>query len=405
MTFESADLTTGDLSRPDLLADGRWHALAARLRRHGPVHRCTGSAYGPYWSVLSHAAIRDAEADHEAFSSELGGVLLADRPPATLGKDFMSVDPPHHAAQRRVVQPIAAPAAVTGYAPTVRDWVRTILDDLPEAQVFDWVARVSVELTGRTLAMLFGIPLGDREILLRWSDVATSAYTASYPSLRARHRAIKVCVARFRSLWRDRAGRPPAPDLVSRLAHAPSTRAMIDQPAALVGNLSLLLVGANDTTRHSLSAGALAMHRYPAEYLKVRRRPELIPNMVAEIIRWQTPVIHMRRTATRDVHFANQSIRRGEKVVLWYLSGNFDDDVFANAERFLADRPNADRHLAFGFGVHRCLGRRLAELQLQILWEEMIERFRSIEVVGAVTRTRGNVLRGITRLPVRVRRA
>lgn len=186
------------------------------------------------------------------------------------------------------------------------------------------------------------------------------------------------------------------------LAHGKNTGDMINNPMLYLGNVLLLIVGGNDTTRNSISGGVVALNEFPEEYDKLRANPGLIPNMVSEMIRWQTPVIHMRRTALEDTELGGQTIKAGDRVVMWYLSGNRDESVFPDSDRLIIDRPNARKHVAFGFGVHRCMGNRPAEMQLRVLWEEIIARFERIELAGEVKRLPNNFIRGIGEVPVRV---
>jgi cytochrome P450 len=173
-------------------------------------------------------------------------------------------------------------------------------------------------------------------------------------------------------------------------------------PLEYLGNLVLLIVGGNDTTRNSISGGVVALNQFPAEYDKLRANPALIPNMVSEIIRWQTPLAHMRRTASVDSELGGKTIRAGDRVVMWYISGNRDDSVFDDPDRLIIDRPNARQHVSFGFGVHRCMGNRLAEMQLRLVWEEILRRFRQVEVVGEPVRVCSNFVKGYAELPVRL---
>ena len=173
-------------------------------------------------------------------------------------------------------------------------------------------------------------------------------------------------------------------------------------PLEFLGNLQLLIVGGNDTTRNSISGGVIALNENPAEYDKLRADQSLITNMVSEIIRWQTPLPYMRRTAMEDTELHGKKIKAGEQVLMWYISGNRDEREIDRPDEFLIDRPNARHHLSFGFGIHRCMGNRLAEMQLKILWEEILRRFSFIEMKGEPERLMSCFIRGITHLPVEV---
>ena len=220
--------------------------------------------------------------------------------------------------------------------------------------------------------------------------------------MEARNAELMECAQAFYALWAERAAQPPKADLISMLAHGESTKNMHEDPRLFLGNILLLIVGGNDTTRNSISGGVIALNHYPDEYGKLRNNPGLIPNMVAEVVRWQTPVIHMRRTAVTDFALGGKQIRAGDKVVMWYLSGNRDEEVFEDADRLIIDRPNARNHVAFGFGIHRCMGNRLAEMQLRVLWEEIMQRYRHVELVGDVVRLPNNFIRGIAEVPVKL---
>ena len=151
-----------------------------------------------------------------------------------------------------------------------------------------------------------------------------------------------------------------------------------------------------------MSGGVLALNQFPEEYAKLKADPSLIPNMVSEIIRWQTPLAYMRRTALEDTELGGKQIKKGDKLAMWYISGNRDESEIDRANEFLIDRPNARKHLSFGFGIHRCMGNRLAEMQIRILWEEILKRFDKVEVVGKESRAKSVFVHGITDLPVRV---
>lgn len=206
--------------------------------------------------------------------------------------------------------------------------------------------------------------------------------------------------AYFMELQAGRMDKPDQIDLLTMMAHHPATAKM--PPEEFLGNLALLIVGGNDTTRNSMSGSVYAMDRFPGELDKLKADPALMDNMVAEIIRWQTPLSHMRRTALADAELGGKQIRKGDKVVMWYASGNRDTGVFDDPDTVRIDRPNARRHLSFGFGIHRCMGNRLGELQLKILWEEILKRFDRIEVTGEPAYTRSNFVKGYSRLPVKL---
>jgi cytochrome P450 len=209
------------------------------------------------------------------------------------------------------------------------------------------------------------------------------------------------CLAYFTRLWNERVNAAPGNDLISMLAHSPSTRHM--DPKEFLGNIILLIVGGNDTTRNSISGGVLFLNQNPDQYRKLRENPQLIPGMVSEIIRYQTPLAHMRRTALVDTEIGGKTIRKGDKVIMWYASGNRDEESIETPERFIIDRARPRQHISFGFGIHRCVGNRLAEMQLRILWEEILKRGRTIEVVGEPERVPSNFVRGYASLPVCVR--
>jgi cytochrome P450 len=183
-----------------------------------------------------------------------------------------------------------------------------------------------------------------------------------------------------------------------------STKNMIEDPVEFLGNLILLIVGGNDTTRNSMTGGVDALNEFPKEFIKLKNDPSLIPNMVSEIIRWQTPLAHMRRIATQDVELNGKTIKKGDKVVMWYVSGNRDERAIDNPDQFVIDRDKVRNHLSFGFGIHRCMGNRLAEMQLRILWEEILLRFDNIEVVETPKYVQSNFVKGFTKLMVKVTR-
>jgi cytochrome P450 len=401
----SIPLDAIDVSDPQIYQDDTWYPYFERLRREDPVHYCPDSRYGPYWAVTKYKDIMHVEVNHAIYSSasELGGIQIEEQPKGMERPSFIRMDPPRHDEQRKVVSPIVAPGNLANMEQIIRERTCRVLDELPRGEVLDWVDRVSIELTTMMLATLFDFPWEERRKLTYWSDVAicnVNAPEAPVHSEEERFAEMKVMAETMAGLFNERAKGPPKFDLLTMLAQGAATREM--PLREFMGTLALLIVGGNDTTRNSMSGGLLALHRYPDEYRKLRANPELIPGMVSEIIRYVTPVIHMRRTATADAEIAGRQIRKGDKVVIWYVSGNRDPDAIEEPDRFIIDRARPRQHLSFGFGVHRCVGNRLAELQLRILWEELQPRHPVVEVMGEPQRVYSNFIHGIKSLPVRI---
>jgi cytochrome P450 len=398
-------LASIDVSDPHLYQDDVWRPLFEQLRRDDPVHYCEASAYGPYWSVTRYDDIFAVELDHENYSSssELGGTQVADQPRGREISNFLRMDPPGHTAQRRTVAPIVAPSNLANFEPLIRKRTCAVLDALPRNETFDWAERVSTDLTNMMLATLFDFPWEDRMKLSWWSDVAianVNSPDAVVHSEAERDDELAKMGGYFHKLWGARADAPPTFDLVSMLAHSEATRHL--QPREFIGTMALLIVGGNDTTRNSMSAGLMALVENPEQFELIRARRELIPNLVSEIIRYHTPVLHMRRTARNDVELAGRKIAKGDKVVMWYISGNRDESKIDRADEFIIDRAKPRQHLSFGAGIHRCVGDRLAEQQIRILWEEILNRDLRIEITGPPHRLYSNFIRGIRSLPVRI---
>ena len=377
-----------------------------RLRSEDPVHHSHSPIpeLGDYWSVTRYQDIMHVDTHPEIFSSEwsLGGITLFNPAESDRLPMFIAMDPPKHDDQRKAVSSIVAPANLNNWQSLIRERTGQVLDSLPRNETFDWVDKVSIELTTCMLATLFDFPFEDRRLLTWWSDVATMNKATNPDALDPAERMAELgkMLGYFTKLWNERVNEPPRTDLVSMLAHGAATRNMA--PMEFMGNLVLLIVGGNDTTRNSMTGGLLALHQHPQEMAKLRANPALVDSLVPEIIRWQTPLAYMRRTALRDTELGGKQIKSGDKVAMWYLSGNRDEAAISEPDRFIIDRARPRQHLSFGFGIHRCVGNRLAELQLKILWEEIIKRFPVIEVMGEPTRVKSAFVRGFTHLPVRI---
>jgi len=393
MPIEEIEVADDELFRTDSM----W-PFFERLRKEDPVHHSVHPLHGPYWSITRYNDIVAIDSNHQDFSSERS--ITIDEPEGDFETPmFIAMDPPKHDAQRKAVSPAVSPANLMNLEPLIRERAGLILDSLPVGEPIDWVDKVSIELTTMTLATLFDFPFEHRRKLTRWSDVITAPEGApGFGTKEERRDEMMECLASFVSLWNERVNAEPRGDLISMMAHAESTRNM--EPMEYLGNLILLIVGGNDTTRNTISGSILALNQNPEQYAKLRAHPELIPSMVSETIRWQTPLAHMRRTATRDVEFGGKAIKKGDKVVMWYVSGNRDDTVIESADAYIIDRERPRQHVSFGFGIHRCVGNRLAELQLRVIWEEILKRFPRIDVVGEPVRVASTFIKGYEQLPV-----
>ena len=396
-------------SHPDLFQSGKVLPYFERLRNEAPIHYSETSPFGAYWNICKYQDILEIEKNFQTFSSEsryggiqLGGVGYEDEPDPTYTLPmFIAMDPPKHDEQRLIVQPKFTQRHLqSSMEEVIRSRVINILDSLPRNEPFNWVDWVSKDLTGQMLATLFDVPQEDRFKLLEWSDVISNMQDGeSFETVDEAFQKLWECHTYFQEVWQIKL-KDPGDDLISMLAHGEATKDM--SPNEYLGNLLLLIVGGNDTTRNSISGGLLALNRFPDEYTKLKQDASLIPNMVSEMIRYQSPVAHMARTALRDVEFQGHQIRQGDRLALWYISGNRDDDIFDSPNDFMIDRPNARAHISFGFGIHRCLGNRLGEMQLRLLWEEIEKRFDRIEVVSEPKRYRSNFVHGILDLQVQV---
>ena len=400
-----------DPSNPLLWPKQEMWGIFERLRNEDPLHFCKEGwmsderpedmePVGPYWSVTRYEDIMAIDTDHHRFSSEPAIVLPNPAEDFPLPM-FIAMDQPKHDIQRRTVAPIVASPSLSQMTSVIRERTRLVLDSVPIGEEFDWVDTVSIELTTMMLATLFDFPLEDRRKLTRWSDVATAGpETGIVESEEQRRAELMECVEYFMGLWQQRIG-GSGHDLITMLANGESTRDM--DATEYLGNLILLIVGGNDTTRNSMSASVYGSHLFPDQWDKVKANRDLIPNTVAEVIRWQTPLAYMRRTALEDVEMHGKTIKKGDKVAMWYVSGNRDERKFSNPNVLDFERENARNHISFGFGIHRCFGNRLAELQLQILWDEMLKRFSRIEVMGEPRRNISSFVKGYTQMKVIVR--
>ncbi|MEY2944115.1 MAG: hypothetical protein RLY97_2129 [Pseudomonadota bacterium] len=396
-----------DVSRAELYAENSWQEPFAWLRANAPVHFVADSKHGPYWSVSTYQHIVDIEAQPEIFSSSyrhgVTSITLAERPPGKGFPNFIRMDAPEHGAQRKVVSPAFSPSEMARLAGDIRRRAGDLLDGLPVGAQFDWVKLVSTELTTQMLAALFDFPWDDRHLLPFWSDVAGNIEHFNDPAAQQERLGhLAHMGSYFKTLWDERIVGDAAPDLLSRMIRSEVTGSMsMDE---FIGALTLLVIGGNDTTRNTMSAMAYALDKFPDQRNLLESDPSTIDNAVSEIIRWQTPLAHMRRNAIIDHEIGGQMIRAGDKVVLWYISANRDDSVFTDAACLDIRRENARRHLSFGYGVHRCVGARLAELQVRILIEEMQARRLRVHVEAEPVRVAQSFVHGYEAMDVMLER-
>jgi cytochrome P450 len=407
-------------------ADAMWPYFE-RLRAEDPVHWTPEGDNAAHWGVTKYNDIMTVDTNHEVFSSE-GGITLPPSearvqkmieagggagpgsglfgpPPGQEGQGgggprmFIAMDPPKHDVQRKTVSPAVSPTNLAVMEPLIRERCAAILDSLPIGEPFDWVDKVSMELTAMTLATLFDMPQADRRRLTRWSDVVMAQPGHGIiDSWEQKRTEMFEYGSYFLGLWNERVNAPPGGDLISMLAHGPATRDM--NQFEYLGNVILLTIGGNDTTRNTISGSVYALNKFPDQYAKLRADPSLIPSMVSETIRWQTPLAHMRRVAKADFELGGKRIRAGDIVVMWYVSGNRDDTVIETPDAYVIDRPRARQHLSFGFGIHRCVGNRLAELQLRVIWEEILQRFPDIQLLEEPKRTYSTFVKGYETMQV-----
>ena len=392
-----------------LFLEDRWQEHFARLRAEDPVHFNELETSGRYWSITKYDDVRAVDGDWETYSSASGitlGLSVEKMRGEVLPQQltpFIAMDPPTHTEQRKTVRSVSAPSNLRNIEPMIRERTAALLDSLPEDEAFDWVDTVSIELTTLMLATLFDFPMEDRRKLTRWSDIvfAIPGPGGVVETQQQKIDELFECVAYFEKLWDERRGQAGF-DLVTMLANGEHTKDM--SAFEHLGNLLLLIVGGNDTTRNTMTGSVYGLHKFPENFEKLKADPSLIEKFVPEVIRWQTPLAYMRRTATKDTVLNGKEIKKDDQLLMWYISANMDEDVFDNPEILDIDRENADRQLSFGYGIHFCMGSRVAELQLRVLWEEMLKRFDTIEVLAEPERVFSSFVHGYASMPVKVTR-
>lgn len=395
-----------DLKNPDLYLDGPPHEVFARLRRECPVYWNAESDGPGFWAITKYHDIAQISRNPALYASarKRGGHRIQNEEDVSsrdAAASMISMDPPEHTHYRRMLSPALSAPKLAGMEPRIRQRVRDILDRVADLDTCEFVSSVAAELPIQVLAELLGVPQEDRCRLFEWSDAVIGE---DDPELRASPEHIDRCeaeMAEYALRLRERRRAEPGDDLVSMLAHARvDGRPMSDE--RFLSAFALMVVAGNETTRNAIAGGVLALTEHPDQRRLLVERPQLIARAVDEIIRWVSPVHHMRRTATGESTIRGERIREGDKIVLWYPSANRDEEVFLDPFRFDVTRAGPP-HLAFGIGPHFCLGSRLAELELRVLLEELLPRCPEIDVCGPIARLRSNFINGIKRMPVRLR--
>jgi linalool 8-monooxygenase len=407
-----------DLKDPDLYMRNAHHEVFRELRAQQPVYWNPEADAAGFWALTRYDDIETASKNPKLFSSakENGGHRIFNENEIDENNteaSMISLDPPVHAAYRRMVTPGFVPKRISGMEARIRTRVTRLLDRLAErgqdGSDVEFIDTVAAALPIEVLAELFGVPENDGPKLFEWSNATVGE---DDPELRVSDDYMRQCIVEMATyaagLWQQRVAEP-GEDLISMLAHSniPNAEGKAEPMSfpAYIGTFILLVVAGNETTRNSISGGLLALSENPDERAKLIADPSLIPSAVQEIIRWVSPVLHMRRTATADTELGGQKIAKGDKVVMWYASANRDETKWADPYKFDVTRytdPHAPTQLGFGVGQHFCLGSRLAELQLRILFEEMLRRFPDIHVSGPIRRLRSNFIAGIKEMPVRL---
>ncbi len=408
---DTLTLSDIDLSNHDHFVEAVPHGFFALLRREDPVH-FNAEPDGPgFWAITRHADIKEVHRDWQTFSSETGGTSLQDLDPEQVEarKSMIDMDPPRHNQLRAIVAKGFTPRAVRAYEDSIRTLFRHLIDVALPKREFDFVAEIAAELPMRVFAEMLGAPQEDRHYLVELGDrmLGNSDPELQDPEEMERYRNLPfsspAALEMFeygRKLYAERLEHPRE-DIVTKLVMAEIDGQRLTERELDVYFILLATAG-NETTRHTISHGMLALMEHPDQLERLRREPGLGQTAAEEMLRWATPVHHFRRTATRDVEMRGKTIRAGDKVTTWFVSGNRDEEVFEAPDRFDVGRsPNP--HMTFGpGGVHFCLGSHLARLEIRICFEELLTRLKDIEPAGNVDRLRSNFFNGIKRFPVRV---
>ena len=402
------DLSDIDLLDRDRFAEGIPHEWFTYLRHHAPIYFHPEPAGGPgFWVFTKHDDVVAIGRDAKHFSSEQrrGGVVgIEDMPPPEWegGQLMLTMDPPDHTRHRRLVNRGFTPKMIGAIEEHIRDLTVRILEDAIAKGECDFVTEVAAELPLQVIAELMGVPLEDRHKMFDWSNRMVGSEDPEYEVSQEHVQQAQIEMFMYAQALADRKRAEPADDIISKLLSADIDG---DQLSEMDFNLffMLLAVAGNETTRNTISHGMNAFIEHPDQYRKLVEDRSLMGNAVEEVLRWASPVMYFRRNVTEDLDYKGHQLKEGQKVTIWYVSANRDEDVFEDPFRFDITRKDVGEHVAFGGGgPHHCLGANLARMEIRVLFEELTRRVPNVEAVGAPSILRSNFIGGIKHLPVRL---
>jgi cholest-4-en-3-one 26-monooxygenase len=391
-----------DLSDPDAFVDGIPHAAFRRLRVEAPVYWQPEKVGRGFWAVTRYEDLMAISKDPLTFSSARGGTNIFEVPEedmSMLRLLMLNMDPPKHNKFRRLVSTGFTARMVTQLEPHVRAICADLVDNVIKRESFDFVTEVAAELPLLVIAQLLGVPAADRHKVFEWSNSLVGFDDPEYNTSLETGKIASAQMWAYANQLANERKEHPLGDLVSVLMQAEVDGDRLSE-MEFDSFFLLLAVAGNETTRNLISGGMRALIEHPEERARLVADPARLSTGIEELLRWVSPLIHFRRTATRDVEMHGQTIREGDKVVIFYPSANMDERVFVNPQTFDVGRTPND-HLAFGIGEHFCLGANLARLEIRLIFEELLRRLPDLEFAGPVRRLRSNFINGIKAMPVR----
>jgi len=392
-----------DLTDPDAFLEGPPHETFRRLRAERPVAWHPEASGGGFWCITRWQDVRTVSLDQRTFSSWRGGILLRDFDDDLLAaqrETITAMEPSRHAAHRKLINMAFVPKVIRDLEPRLRVVTRAILDGLAGRETCDFVTDIASELPVVAICELLGIPHADRGKVVAWSNALVGMDDPEYAGSPDDGPLAAMQVAMYAQGLAEQRRREPRADMISHLLGVEVDGERLSD-AAFNAFVLVLSVAGNETTRNLIAGGLHALFEHPAERARLQADHTLLPIAIEEMLRWVTPVMYFRRTAERDVELGGQRILAGDKVVMWYVSANRDEAVFAEPDRFDVTRTPND-HLAFGFGSHFCLGAILAQLEARVLFEELFARYPAISPAGPIARMRANHIAGVKHMPVRL---